>query len=247
VFPQNPSAILVGNPAYDLDNLKQYDLPEEWSDNSTRSFQLKPNPYTEREVKKIDKILTKNHWKSGVYVKNNASEENLKQAVQNPTVLHIASHGFYLEQASNSENPILGHSKNPLLRSILFLSGAQNTLRNQNIGKEDGIFTAYEMSNLNLKNTELVVLSACHTGLGRIKNGEGVYGLQRAVLTAGAKSLIISLWEVDDKATQELMVHFYESWCSGMAKQQAFRVAQLKVKEKYKNPFYWGGFVLIGK
>jgi CHAT domain-containing protein len=247
ILPQKPTAILLGNPAYDLQNLKQYDLPEGWENEDTRSFELKPNPYTQKEVTAIHKILNRNSWKSALYVKGEAKEEVLKNMTESPTLLHIASHGYYLEDAKNKANFPLSNTKNPLLHSMLFLSGAQNTLQNKKINEEDGIFTAYEMANLNLRQTELVVLSACHTGLGKIKNGEGVYGLQRAVKSAGAKSLIISLWEVDDRATQELMTHFYTFWTAGNSKQAALKKAQDEIKIKYPLPFYWGGFVLIGQ
>ena len=246
-LPQQPTAVLIGNPAYDLENLKQYDLPEGWADAETRSFELKPNPYTQKEVVAIDKILNKSNWKSSLYVKKEAKEEVLKNLDFSPTLLHIASHGYYVEKNKNTSNFSFGNAKNPLLHSMLFLSGAQNTLQGKNIGEDDGIFTAYEMSNLNLRKTQLVVLSACHTGLGKIKNGEGVYGLQRAVMSAGAKSLIISLWEVDDKATQELMTNFYSFWTTGNDLHEAFKKAQMAVKIKYPQPFYWGGFMLIGR
>lgn len=240
------NAVLIGNPVYDLKKSKLYDIPDEWKDVSLRSFELKPNLYTQKEVKTIQKILNKNGWQSSLWIKKDAKEDSIKRLTFSPNILHIASHGYYIEK-QNSSNITVLKNKNPLLRSMLFLAGAQNTLNNEDIGEEDGILSAYEMSNLNLTATELVVLSACHTGLGNIKNGEGVYGLQRAVKTAGAKALIISLWEVDDRATQELMSHFYDFWLKGDTKTEALRKAQRKVQEIFPQPFYWGGFILVGR
>jgi len=173
-------------------------------------------------------------------------------------VVHFATHGFFLEDypeetLSAMSKTEQAYYKNPMMRSGIFFSGANKTysLNTTTISQlkdfEDGMLTAYEAMNLNLDNTELVVLSACQTGLGKVKNGEGVFGLQRAFKLAGAKSIIMSLWPVSDDATMELMVNFYNSWTATGDLYTAFKVAQLAVKKKYPEPYYWGAFVLNGR
>ena len=142
--------------------------------------------------------------------------------------------------------------ENPFLRSGLALAGANRSLAQE--GVTEGILTAEKILGLNLRGTDMVVLSACETGMGDVKNGEGVYGLRRAFTQAGAKSLVMSLWEVPDRETKELMVSFYKNLQSGkMNRAEALRNAALKqrqtVKSRYgsDNPYYWGAFVFLGE
>ncbi len=204
---------------------------------------------TKEEVETIAQLATENQWKASTYLKNEALEENVK-AINSPRILHIATHGYF------NPNVEKGKTANPLLRSGLLLAGAAQTLQNKeqvtlenittNEQVEDGVLTAYEVMNLNLDQTDLVVLSACETGLGEIQNGEGVYGLQRAFIVAGAKSLIISLWKVSDAATSELMTTFYKHYLKSGNKRAAFQKAQKQVRKTYKSPYFWGAFVMIG-
>ena len=206
-------------------------------------------PGTKREVNLIDSLYNNKALPATTYLSNDALEDSIKR-LDNPRTLHIATHGFFLENDHDDEQKD-EYVQNPLLRSGLILAGAnsfisEGQISNQIRHDEDGILTAYEAMNLKLDGTELVVLSACETGLGEVKNGEGVYGLQRAFQVAGADAIIMSMWTVDDDATQELMTNFYEEWLSGKNKQDAFITAQKRLKDKWKSPYYWGAFVMIG-
>ncbi|MBA4057453.1 MAG: hypothetical protein C0490_22250, partial [Marivirga sp.] len=140
-----------------------------------------------------------------------------------------------------------GAKKDYLFHSGLVLSGANRNLDDViQETHDDGILTAYEVMNLDLSNTHLVVLSACETGLGKIENGEGVYGLQRSFLQAGARNILISLWKVDDQITQELMVRFYHYLFAGKSEREALKMAQLDLIKSIQNPMGWGGFIVVG-
>lgn len=135
-----------------------------------------------------------------------------------------------------------------MLRSGLVLAGANYYCKNKRplTNAEDGMLVAYEVRDLNLRNTELAVLSACQTGLGDVVGSEGVYGLQRAFRIAGAKFLIVSLWQVPDEQTQELMRLFYQNWLDKKESlRDAFNHAQQELREKEPSPYMWAGFVLI--
>lgn len=217
-------------------------------------------PGTQREVNYVDDILHDFQWDTYKFMENVALEENIKQ-VKNPNLLHIATHGYFMSDLPlDDDKKVFGiHLKsmaaNPLLRSGLLLTGSENTIRASDLDEdivrdkaaEDGILTAYEAMNLDLIGTDLVVLSACETGLGDVRNGEGVYGLQRAFLIAGANSVLMSLWKVNDLSTTELIKKFYHNWLSGQDKFTALRNAQMEIKEEYNDPYFWAPFVLIGR
>lgn len=214
---------------------------------------IPPLPGTKDEVENISATLKPAGYNIQTFMEDNASEANLKAS--RAGIIHIATHGFFLANASKVEaDKVLGietstAKKNPLHRSGLMLAGCESTIMEENIDRStsnNGILTAYEAMNLSYENTDLVVLSACETGLGDIKVGEGVYGLQRSFQVAGAKSVIMSLWQVNDEATQQLMSSFYKYFAASGNKQEAFLKAQKELKLKFEEPFYWGAFVLIG-
>ncbi|MEO0949473.1 MAG: CHAT domain-containing protein, partial [Cyanobacteria bacterium J06641_5] len=173
-----------------------------------------------------------------------ASENSLK-SWQRPKILHLATHGFFLEpeEPSNPSEPNINR-ENPLLRSGLALAGFN---QRQSDG-EDGVLTALEVTGLNLRGTRLVVLSACETGLGDITAGEGVYGLRRAFTLAGAESQLMSLWEVSDDGTQELMVAYYRRLQNGEGRGEALRQVQLEMLQNpdRAHPFFWAAFIPAG-
>jgi CHAT domain-containing protein len=176
-----------------------------------------------------------------------------------PSLIHLSTHGFYFPDTLANENRKnitytsggdiqFRYSGDPLLRSGLLMTGANLTWKGLPgpDGMEDGILTAREVSNMNLMNTQLVVLSACQTGLGDVNGSEGVEGLQRGFKMAGAKYILMSLWKVPDNETTGFMVAFYDSWLSGKNFRDAFHVAQVAMKTKYPGePFKWAGFVLV--
>jgi CHAT domain-containing protein len=175
--------------------------------------------------------------------------------VDAPRMLHIATHGFFLGDpdalaggpAPDGTRAISASAKvaNPLLRSGLALSGANSTK-----GRTDeGIVTALEASNLKLWGTKLVTLSACDTGVGEIRNGEGVYGLRRAFVLAGAETLVMSLWPVSDVVSREMMAAYYTGLRDGRGRGDALRQAQLAMlaRKNRQHPFYWAGFIQAGE
>ncbi|MCS7075074.1 MAG: CHAT domain-containing protein [Bacteroidia bacterium] len=222
---------------------------------------LAPLPGTREEGEKIKQILQNRNIKVQALDGEKATEEVLKS--QNaPTILHIATHGFFLPHdrvyklTANSVD--IDVFKNPMLRSGLYLAGSTHPEAGKN-DRDNGILTAFEIQNLNLDNTELVVLSACETGLGELSmtggftqlatGGEGVFGLQRAFKIAGAKHILMSLWKVNDQATNLLMQNFYTELAKTGDIKVSFIAAQnaLRKMPEFSHPYFWGAFVLIGE
>lgn len=237
--PKNSSkkAILYGNPAYNETILAINDQKADQNMNRGSICQefnsLNNLPETQKEVEQIELLLKAKNYETEVFCKEKATEESLKK-IKNPSILHIATHGAFCENKTES----------PFFNSFLALAGI-STIKT---GTNEGVFSAYEALDLDLKNTDLVVLSACETGKGKIENGEGVFGLQRAFALAGAKNVLMSLWKIDDLASKIIMTYFYEFYLIDKNPQQALKNAQQKFIQNHSdNPELWAAFVIWGK
>lgn len=213
-------------------------------------------PGTAKEARSIAEPLAQALGEARVLAGEAATEAALK-AAKAPSIVHLATHGFFLPpeaddlfgsaavaQTLTAQLGQLPTKENPLLRSGLVLAGA-NVLQS---GEDDGVLTALEAASLDLWGTRLVVLSACETGVGSVSEGQGVYGLRRAMVMAGAESQVMSLWKVDDDATEALMTGYYKRLARGLGRSQALRSAQLRVlgQPETAHPYYWAGFVPAG-
>lgn len=224
-----------------------------------RGDSWKPLHHTQKEIDNIHQLLKSKNFASKKLEGENGTEEYFKSInnQKSPKILHLATHGFFFPDPKQTKaKDAFDHSAkpfetsdHPMIRSGLIMSNANRAWKSGQLDagqKEDGILTAYEISQMNLSNTELVVLSACETGLGDIRGNEGVYGLQRAFKMAGAKYLIMSLWQVPDKQTSILMTKFYEKWTEdNMPIPEAFRAAQKEMFEMGFDHYQWAGFVLV--
>jgi CHAT domain-containing protein/Flp pilus assembly protein TadD len=283
------AAVLMGDPDFDLGAEKKESALKKLvmkgpsregparRSMDMRGLQFSRLPGARQEVLAIRELFGKNETES--YLGEDALEEVLK-ARGTPRLLHLATHGFFLEDAKRPEvseveefmddRGLMGAEapgptavavagaaagvKNPLLRSGIALAGANRSLAGAGeAAGSEGIVTAEKILGLKLWGTEMVVLSACETGLGDVRTGEGVYGLRRAFTQAGADSMVMSMWSVPDAETKELMIEFYKGVRSGQLNRcQALRQAALKqmavVKQRYgyPHPFYWGAFVFMG-
>lgn len=213
-----------------------------------------PLAYTREEAQTVNDMFLSHHKESKLLMGATANEESFK-AMNGcaPNVIHIATHGFYFEDKKNTPTDFfkslttLTRKGSSMLYSGLLFAGANNAWINDSISPdvEDGILTAQEIGQMDLSNADIVVLSACQTALGDIDKLNGVFGLQRGLKQAGAKTLVMSLWEVPDAETCELMTEFYRILLSGVEKHEAFRQAQKKLQQHKPDPYYWAAFVLL--
>ncbi len=219
-------------------------------------------PGTLSETESIATLATNAGIKVKKYSSTEATEERMKSlgGKNSPTVLHIATHGFFFPDPERDRNEnrmlqmmgereqVYRYSDDPLNRAGLLFAGANSTWKGQEAPKdrEDGILTANEATYIPLNNTELVVLSACETGLGEIKGSEGIFGLQRAFKAAGTKYVMMSLWKVPDQETSEFMTEFYTSYLNGASIPDSYHKAQKVMRNKYpQDPYKWAAFVLM--
>lgn len=248
-------AILFGDPDFDFDFKVHVKGNESKLTNLIASryglVNLSKLPGTKKEVETIENELMAAGWNVKTFTDENASESNIR-IVNSPAILHIATHGYYLQDVKTEDKMFLGFERqslkeNSFLRSGLILAGVgpatSDSLNTDS--QNDGVLTAYEAEFLNLTATDLVVLSACQTGLGDNMGSEGVAGLQRSLAIAGAKHLIMSLWPVDDLATNYFMSKFYKTYAKTKNIYQAHKNAQIETRIKYPHPNYWAAFVLI--
>jgi CHAT domain-containing protein len=214
-------------------------------------------PGTLAEANEVGEILKENQYQVTEFIGESGSEESLKDlSGKRIGIIHIATHGFFLPVEQSKRNPFIqmrfddrnanAGYVDPMLRSGLLLAGGNRAWQGDSIPDtiEDGVLTAKEISNLDLRGTDMVVLSACETGLGDVSS-EGVFGLQRAFKQAGAQTIIMSLWNVKDEATQYLMTNFYSYLTKGVSKRDAFIQARNKCREKYQDPASWAAFIML--
>ncbi len=220
---------------------------------------------TQLEVSEIASVLESSNIKCNIFTGTKGIEETFKAMSGIPNdILHISTHGMYLRKNGvreikyknnfnfirTEDTPVSLPGDEALSRSFLVMSGGNMLTRHREIpeGSDDGILTAKEISNLDLFGVDIVVLSACQTGLGDI-SGEGVYGLQRGFKKAGVNTILMSIDKVDDEATRILMVEFYKNLMNGKTKHQSLRDAQKYLRSvdngKYDDPKYWASFIML--
>jgi CHAT domain-containing protein len=251
----------MANPIYSaqVDNTK---TPNQTVSRNLRNLNFTPLPGTQAESDSIEKTMQQLQQPVNVYTEKQASENTIKKE-KSPRILHIATHGFFLEKLAILEENDLTRSiqfnergkmavafvDNPLARSGLAFSYANQGIKGHTQADgSDGILTALEVIDLNLAGTELVTLSACETGVGEISIGEGVYSLNRAFQEAGAKAVLSTLWSISDEGTKLFMQKFYQHFLNQQSAQQALRETQEEFKndKQWNDPCFWAAFVVTG-
>ena len=242
------TAVLFGRPSYESGvNNTAAGIAKPATRSYVQNFkngQIADLPGTEEEIHAIIAAMSGSSIHATEYLREAATEDKL-YTLRSPGILHIATHGYWAPAGDAVSD---GYRVfNAMANSGLLFSGVVNYYKTIPYPDAyDGILTAYEAQNLNMEHTALVVLSACETSLGEMDAGEGVYGLQRAFRAAGARAVMTSLWKVDDNATRDFMISFYQAYLSGNNVANAYLSAQKQVRVKYPQPYYWGAFVMMG-
>jgi len=237
--------LAVGNPAYGPSDVAGATAPA----GALGDRVFEPLPHAEAEALRIGAIWQGEGGESVLLTGAQATEQRFQALLPEQQVLHLATHGFFLPGTGQAAR----RWDNPLYRSGLALAGA-NSRSQAGAGIGDGILTAEEVSALDLSAVQWAVLSACDTGLGALDTrGEGVFGLRRVFILAGARTVIMSLWSVDDAASQSWMESLYRArWQEGLSTAAAVRRASLEVLADRReaglsdHPYYWAGFVAAG-
>ena len=252
------TAVLYGGLTYDMTNAQMFEESNKYTFSSedamhfiprrTRSG-MEPLPSSEYEVKDIASILKEGRIDAQLFVKEKGVEGSFKAlSGKQIDIIHISTHGFFYTDEEASGLPYFNGEKSlgPMERSGLALSGAAAAWSGKNIsdGIDDGILLSGELAEMDLSGNQLTVLSACNTALGDV-NEEGVFGLQRALKRAGAGSIVMTLWEVNDFITREFMTAFYKGITSGIDIHDAYRAAVTQIREKYSEAAYWAAFVIL--
>jgi CHAT domain-containing protein/Tfp pilus assembly protein PilF len=229
------------------------------ADVGQRAWATIPLPGTRQEAEAIQRLLPQTQ----LFLGAQATKERLLQ-LPPPGILHLATHGFFFEDAPTpAGSRAVGHfgalgedtrapsPPDPLLRSGLILAGASTPVPSGSspapASVEHSLVTALELAGLNLWGTQLVVLSACDTGRGDVKLGQGVYGLRRAFLVAGAETVVMSLWKVNDETTRQLMETYYRHLLEGQGRATALREAMRELRQTQPHPHYWAPFLAMGR
>lgn len=277
--PNRGVAVVIADPVFDNASLSSSQVKTEAKADATsifssRELEIKPLPGTKAEARALSKIL-----RNAIVITGSKATEAAVKQVRGPSILHLATHGFFfpdkhvfeaqtvgkrgLQLVVSTVNAVLPY-ENSLVRSGLIFAGVKQGLSGPG---EDGVLTALESSGLDLWGTKLVVLSACDTGVGDVADGDGVYGLRRSLVLAGAETQMMSLWPVNDKATRDLMVSYYDNLRAGAGRTEALRSIQRKMinspidagkqnrglglekklsADDRSHPFYWASFIVSG-
>lgn len=242
-FQNNQTAAFWGNPLFNNTTVSKTATNRNSIFSTSTFSNFKELPYSQIEIETASDALEKKGWRTKMFLGQKCKEAQLKSE-QPSDILHIATHGYYISDSGSIQKHIIFGS-NPYLKSGLVLGTVSNNGKDLN----DNVLTAYEVMDMKLKTTSLVVLSACESAKGEVKPGQGIYGLQRAFKIAGAKNVLVSVKTVDDKATQLLMEYFYKNVANGNTYIDALRNAQLQMINHplFNDPKYWSNFILIGQ